>query len=160
MHSIVYTKLSFSLLSQCNLSSYDSSKMSSEVYHVHTPRISSNYSNTQPVFWKRNTVEPHLSEPLISSCSDYNLCTFCLTPMVHTEQSSHTRSFEGKSNYTKMPEFWPSEEAKIGWLFALAMDNMTEKETMVLIMIDYGLHLHDDSHIRLFHSSGHGLVLL
>ena len=37
------------------------------------------------------------------------------------------------------------------------IDNMTGKETAVLIVIHY---LHDDSHIRLLYLSGHGLVLL
>ena len=38
------------------------------------------------------------------------------------------------------------------------MDNITGKETKVLIMIHYRCYLHDDSHIRLFRLSDHGLV--
>ena len=52
------------------------------------------------------------------------------------------------------------EEAEIRQLFALTKDNMTGKEMAVLIMIHYRPYLHDDSHIRLFHLSGRGLVPL
>ena len=40
------------------------------------------------------------------------------------------------------------------------MDNMTGKEIAVLIMIHYIPYLCDDSHIGLFHLSGHGPVPL
>ena len=48
------------------------------------------------------------------------------------------------------------EEAEIRLFAAI----MTEKEMAVLIMIHYRRFSDDDSHIRLFHLPGHGLVPL
>ena len=50
----------------------------------------------------------------------------------------------------KMPEFdrLKPEEAKIQQLLARTSDNMTGKETAVLIMIHCRPYLHDDSHIQ------------
>ena len=62
--------------------------------------------------------------------SGLNLCTFYLTPMLHTEQSKYTRVLE----HPKVPEFHcpMPEEAKIQRLLAPTMDNMIGKETAYL----------------------------
>ena len=62
--------------------------------------------------------------------SGLDLCTFYLTPMLHTEQSKYTRVLE----HPKVPEFHcpMPEEAKIQRLLAPTMDNMIGKETAYL----------------------------
>ena len=66
-------------------------------------------SSVLQCFKRSDTMDPNLSEPQISGCSDYLVWNFdCSKP----------------------------EEADIRRLFALTMDNMTGKETAVLTMKD------------------------
>ena len=55
-------------------------------------------------------------------------CTFCLTPMVHMEQSSY-RSLKERSNHANMPKFWlwSLNTSNYKQLFALMMDKHNRK---------------------------------
>ena len=108
------------------------------------------------------TVDPQLSGPQLSGILGYPASISAhsiLTPMLRTRSKVAVLDRWNTQRCQNFERPKP-EEAKIRRLFASMMDNMTGKETAVLIMIHYRPYLHDDSHIRLFHLSGHGLVLL
>ena len=106
-------------------------------YRKHHFTTSCGLHNFLSVQW--NLAYPNLSNILLLRLSGLDLCAFYLMPMVHTKQSSYTRSFEGRSNPAKLPEFQLSKEIEV-WL-APKIDNVTGKETAVLIMIHYWHYL-------------------
>ena len=92
------------------------------------------------------TVDPHISGPQLSGILGYlsahsiqrPCCVWSQVAVLDRWNTRRCRNF----NRPK------PEEAKIRRLFASMMDNMTGKETAVLIMIHYRPYLHDDSLIR------------